>query len=114
MTKETKKASEERAEFRRIYGGDANVQRDFYAEFMRRLKERGEDTAHGRSEEWALRFKRGDEFQFVDREHRQILLDIMSEGLGDGTAGHLDKEDVKRFCERYAEHKKTKKLKAMS
>ena len=106
---ETKSAELTRMEFRHIYGGDACVQRDFYAEFMRRLKEKGEDTSHGRAETWAERFKRGDEFQFSDREHRQILLDIMaSKSLGGGTAGHLDEDDIKAFVKKHSVHSKHK------
>lgn len=108
-TSESIEAEKIRMEFRHIYGGDASVQRDFYAEFMRRLKEKGEDTSHGRAETWAERFKRGDEFQFSDREHRQILLDVMaSKSLGGGTAGFLDDDDIKTFVKKHSSHSKHK------
>ncbi len=109
MAIDTREASEERAKFRRIgcglkeYGKGGplphpSVVCDFFAEFMRR---NGEWKDEGRVLEWAERFRRGDEFQFADRENRKILLDIMVEGTGDGTARHFDEEDIKRLAKKF-------------
>lgn len=86
---------EERAEFRRIGCVDGpletgTVQCDFYAEFMRR-------SGMKNALEWAERFKRGDEFQFADIKNKKILLDIMVEGPGDGTAKHIDKKTLSEW-----------------
>jgi len=103
------KESEERAKFRRMgcglkeYGKGGplphpSVQCDFFAEFMRRRFPEVKDESY--IHEWAERFRRGDMFQHADSESRQILLEIMLEGPGDGTAPHIDKKDVQTFCKR--------------
>lgn len=67
------------------------VQCDFFAEFMRR---RFPNADENYADDWARRFANGDQFQHADRESRRVLLDIMIEGPGDGTARHLDEEDL--------------------
>ena len=68
---------------------------DFYAEFMRRSGVGRSDTSY--QLEWAGRFANGSNFQHADRKHQMIMLDIMVDGLGDGTARHVTPETMKEW-----------------
>ena len=105
---DTKEAMADRQLFRAIGSSYhaikcPSVPCDFYAEFMRRIKEKGEDVSKEKSLEWARHFSAGDVFQAADWEHRQILLDVMITGSGSGTEPHVTRTDITRLCARLSE-----------
>jgi hypothetical protein len=93
--KDSMSAREERSKYRDIGCVKGPIEYpsvtcDFYAEFMRKsgMKNTGE---------WAERFARGKQFHAADIRNQKIMLEIMVDGPGDGTAAFINEEAIKQL-----------------
>lgn len=103
LTPNTAEAGEQRGTIRRLcpeFGLEApSIQCDFFAEFARRQGWTPEKNPD-RLAEWGRRFKQGTQFHYSDREHAKVLLDILVEGPGDGTAPHVSEGTAAEWCKK--------------
>ena len=103
MSEEDQDLRELRNKYRRK-GSEAGIESpsvtlDRFAAFMAYRESEGQHFSDHKTEEWAKRFKRREEFHYADGENKKLLLQQMAEDI-DGTRGALTKEDIFGALER--------------